>query len=578
MKKMESDGKGGHLGEALVQFTDAKCARRAHAYLNGKTVAGTLYQVCFEGQAPDYNTPAAAAAEGPRTAFEGRHSPVQTLPTNQIEISNLRPDVSTNQLRKFTSNMPLLVIDGCSLNRLLVIPGQRFIRYGTITSTALSRASSGQTAARLTFEDVKGAEKALDAMHKAEYCSRTIQVVYVGSTTKVARAAPPHPASLSSAAAAAKKSRTDGGAASEIDGEEMDMSRFGADDGNDAAAASAPSSGAAAAADGAVGDGSLDSSVDSSGEVEKDEAAADRTPTETASGASPSRSEEAERSKEDLELSTTVEEQRESTLSTWEKSQKEQERSGRDERASPSVPLCHFFSSPGGCARGDACWFRHEDPSAVATLPADAAADETATEEEGLAAADEGSDELSAEIEEGPVVESTVLSIVSADGTSLDSAERLQAWRKELTARIRGPGDAHLKFIEVDGTELTLATPFTFSAAVVLEMRLTCRSAAALEHAKGLLANLIGTIGVDLMRDDGLRVSSAPAEAEGPADDTAFVIDTVGAPDGSASGDGSAAVSTADAALLKGWTRLQRLKTLGAELVAAAAAAGEGRA
>ena len=519
MVKMESDGKGKHVGEALVQFIDAKCARRAHGLINGKPVEGeaAVYQVCFDGQ-----TPADMALA------------VQTQPTNQIEISNILPSLTTNEL------------------------GQRFIRYGNIKKAVVSRASSGETVARVTFEEVKGAEKALSAMHNVDYCRRTIRVVYVGSTAAAIDGSPWDPGmGLDGSGDSSAEVKDQAAAAAEAKGLPDD---------------SAPSLWTRARREqAALGN------PQSLRELREQAAAAeaDRTPTETASVTSPSRSEE---------------EQRESTLATWEKSQKEQERqpeqerSGRDERSSPgAAAVCHFFTSAGGCYYGDACRFRHEDPSVG---PADTAVRPVDGDGATLEAAGaESSDELSAAeeevvVEEPPAVDVALLSIVSADGSSLDSVESLQAWREELSTRIRGPEDAHLKFIEVGGTELTLSEEgFDGVHGPVLKMRLACTSDAALLHAKGLLANLIGTIRTDVMRDDGLRLSSEAKELiEAPADDTAFVIDTVGARDAGASGDDArvsdGAGDEVEVALLKGWARLQRLKTLGAELVAAAAAAG----
>jgi RNA recognition motif-containing protein len=103
--EMEEDEEGKHKGEALVRFRDIACAKRAHAFISGKNIKGTVYQACPEGQRPVAVVPA----------------PIEVQqPTNQVEITNLIPDLTQMDIR------------------------ERFKRYGTIKSVTVTRSPSGK--------------------------------------------------------------------------------------------------------------------------------------------------------------------------------------------------------------------------------------------------------------------------------------------------------------------------------------------------------------------------------------------------------------------------------------------------
>ena len=101
--EMEEDEEGKHKGEALVQFRDAACAKRAHAYIAGKNIGGTIYHACPEGQRPEPVVEAPVAVQ---------------KPTNQVEITNLKPDLTQTDIR------------------------ERFKRYGLIKSVTISKGKS----------------------------------------------------------------------------------------------------------------------------------------------------------------------------------------------------------------------------------------------------------------------------------------------------------------------------------------------------------------------------------------------------------------------------------------------------
>ena len=138
--EMEKGDQGAHKGEALVQFNDANCAKRAHAFIAGKNIKGTVYQACFEGQLP---------------AEVIARQLLQTQPTNHIEINNCVPDITAIDIK------------------------ERFKRYGLIKDARVSQSPSGQSAvAYVSYEGLEGAEKALNSMNNVEYCNRTIKVVF----------------------------------------------------------------------------------------------------------------------------------------------------------------------------------------------------------------------------------------------------------------------------------------------------------------------------------------------------------------------------------------------------------------
>jgi RNA recognition motif-containing protein len=97
--EMEEDAEGKHKGEALVRFRDAACAKRALAYIAGKNIGGTIYHAVPEGQRPQPVVAAPVAVQ---------------QPTNQIEISNLKPDLTQLDIR------------------------ERFKRYGLIKSVTIT--------------------------------------------------------------------------------------------------------------------------------------------------------------------------------------------------------------------------------------------------------------------------------------------------------------------------------------------------------------------------------------------------------------------------------------------------------
>ena len=134
-----------HTGQAVAIFRDVRCASRALAAMGGKSISGLKYWGAFEGETL------------PELTQKDRN-PV--VPSCLIEIDNLIPDLSKADLN------------------------ERFKRYGAIVGVTqpqrdASRRTKTKTFARLEFEEVGSAEKAMSKMNGVMYCGETITVRYV---------------------------------------------------------------------------------------------------------------------------------------------------------------------------------------------------------------------------------------------------------------------------------------------------------------------------------------------------------------------------------------------------------------
>jgi hypothetical protein len=342
------------------------------------------------------------------------------------------------------------------------------------------------------------------------------------------------------------------------------------------------------------------------------------------------------------------------------------------------MPLCHFFLNA-GCRYGDSCRFRHEyaevrrtagsraEASAIVAAessvsPQVAADSPLPPQEQAEVGAREATLEDDASTQDEVCTDTTVLTAAAAaaaaaaaDGQGKDllsDPKQLSSLQQRLAEGIRGPNDSYVKFFARDasgggtsgngGAQLEVVPCDTRGGdgdgdggTDLLRVHLTCKSAAALEHARALLSNLVGTLRQQLLRESSLsllqhamqsagRAASAASAARADAtaatvagsspgqnqsgsassSSAAFVIDTVGTVSqrqaASDSGDdikglggdsadrlsivggekkrpGVEAANTAAGHCIKSkslqsWARRERLAALGAELVAEATA------
>ena len=299
-----------------------------------------------------------------------------------------------------------------------------------------------------------------------------------------------------------------------------------------------------------------------------------------------------------------------------------------------SVPVCIFFSTPRGCYYGDNCRFRHENAEAlepIAAFVSDAAGRARSASPRGGSSVSQANalvhtkvppiDEVTAREQASPVQEqaggavfthAVALSVEFPAGINLGDSAQLAAVQQGLVDRMCGPRGVHVAFFNKDGdpmgTKLELArcihqrcTATGGNSVELLRVDLTSQSARGLERGRALLANLIGTVQLQLQRDsEHMRLVSAQvvdaAKALPAGDIDASASDERGAcnahraecgasvnsniPDAqNCSADGTQAIgrgqkrARADsAAHIQTWARRERLVKLGAELVAAATA------
>ena len=284
----------------------------------------------------------------------------------------------------------------------------------------------------------------------------------------------------------------------------------------------------------------------------------------------------------------------------------------------PPVPVCLFFSTPRGCYFGDNCRFRHENTPAL--KPSDAAARAHSASPRGGSSmsranslANAGSlslcdvaarEQAQSEHEQAggaAFTHAVALSVEFPAGIDVGDSAQLAAVQQRLVDRVRGPRGAHVAFFNKDGdpmgTTLELTPCIHQRCAVaggnsveLLRVDLTSRSRRALERGRALLANLIGTIRLQLLRDsEQMRLVSAQvvdaAQALPAGGVDASTSDDGGASnaecgasvnnDTQAAGRGQKRARADSAAHIQTWPRRERLVKLGAELVAAATALAE---